>query len=469
MADPTIRMPGCPNCGTPASHGESFCRNCGKQLIAATVASPQPPPQPPPSRSSSPPQSTVTAVAPGAPHMQGAGQIPGGQYQASPPINVGRKKRSPLLLGCLVILGLGVVAIAAGGIYIWRSNVYTPPDRQPPAIPERAAGTMTEFPVDNDPNAPATPTSVQTEILGGTLAKSSTDSSSTKLPPGVDRTKLAKGATSMTSSTYKPKPKGSTTTSSSGGDINIFVLNTTPGQTDFGNSLATSIVQATSGTQTGVRVQSPNGAVYVGSKIRSPEANVYVLTKQGGNICILIYSDDPSNQAVVDRLAQNVGNGQGLIDYTDIKDSLWTLPASTPPGLTLVEITTISGAQIENQIARSSGGQDDVQKILSEFRSFIPDKLTGARYLDGNRREWVSMNFQYGSSFSAWKTWLLARSALGLGGAQSITVRDVNGLYMDQDGLKILIFQKGPYLIFLSGPSGSPVDQLVALGNQFQV
>jgi len=393
----------------------------------------------------------------------------GPQFQSGPPINIGRKKRSPLLLGCLIILGLGVVAIGAGGIYIWRSNVYSPPDRQAPAIPERAAGTMTEFPVDNDPNAPATPTSVKTEILGGTLAKSGSDTS-TKLPPGVDRTKLAKGATSMTSSTYKPKPKGSgTTTSSSGGDVNVFVLNAMPNQPNFGTGLATSIVQANGGTQTGVRVTSPNGAVYVGSKIKSSQDIVYVLTKQSSDICILIYSDDPSNQAVVDRLAQNVGNGQGLIDYPEIKDSLWTLPVSTPPGLTLVEINTVTGAQIENQIARSSGGGDDVQKILSEMRAFIPDKLTGARYVDESKREWVSLNFEYGSSFGAWKTWLLARGALGLGGAQSTTVRDVNGLYMDQEGMRILIFQKGPYLIFLSGPSGSPIDRMVALGNQFQV
>ena len=51
----------------------------------------------------------------------------------------------------------------------------------------------------------------------------------------------------------------------------------------------------------------------------------------------------------------------------------------------------------------------------------------------------------------------------------SLTVREVNGLYMDQGGTRILIFQKGPYLIFLSGPSGSPIDRLIALGNQIQV
>jgi hypothetical protein len=364
------------------------------------------------------------------------------------------------------------VGVAAGGIYIWRSASYTPPERKAPAVPERAAGTMTEFPVDNDPNAPATPTSVQTEALGGTVAKSSSSSSesSTKLPPGVDRTKLSKGATSMTSSTYRPRSKGSSGTTRTGGDVYINVVNTMPNQPNYGSGLVTSIVNATNGQQTGVRVQSPNGAVYVGSRITSATANVYVLNKQGADIVIILYADDPSNRSLLDRLAQNVGNGQGLMDYPEMKESLWTLPATTPPGLTLIEINTITGAQIENQIARSSGsGGDDVQKILAQMRPFIPYQLTGAKYVDAGNKEWVSLNFQYESSFQAWRTWLLARSALGLGGAQSITVRDVNGLYLDQEGMRILVFQKGPYLIFLSGPSGTAIDRLVGLGNQFQV
>jgi hypothetical protein len=103
------------------------------------------------------------------------------------------------------------------------------------------------------------------------------------------------------------------------------------------------------------------------------------------------------------------------------------------------------------------------------MRPFIPERLTSARYNDSSQKEWVALNLEYGSSFQAWRTWLLARSALGLGGAQTTTVREVDALYLDQDGKRIMIFQKGPYLIFLSGPSGSSVDRFVALGDQIQV
>lgn len=444
MSDPTLKATVCPQCGAIAAPGEGFCRNCGKQLFAPTMTAPPP---------VIPPVQTPPGYTP-----------PGSGYTAPSYTAPVKKRRSKLMMGCLIIIGFVVVALGAGGIYVWRRTAYTPPVRKAPAIPERAAGTMTEFPVDNDPNAPAKPSSVQTETLGGATAKAG-GASTTKLPPGIDKTKLSKGATTMTSATYKPQPKTSSSTptaDSSKSEIYIYVLTAMPNQTDFGPGLATSVVQATGGTMTGVKVQSPKGGTYTGSKIRSPQGNVYVLNKQGSDIVILIYGADPTTQDVVDRLAQNVGNGEGLIDYPEVKDSLWTLPATTPSDLTLVEISTLSGAQIENSMG--SGGD-----LPSEMRPFIPERLTSAKYTDASRQEWVAVNLEYGSGFQAWRTWLLARGALGLGGAQTTTVRDVDALYLDQDGKRIMIFQKGPYLIFLSGPTGSSVDRLVALGNQIQV
>src|SRR5262249_21335432 len=267
--------------------------------------------------------------------------------------------------------------------------------------------------------SPAKPTSVQTESLVGGTGKGDS-SSPTKLPPGIDKSKLSKGATTMTSATYKPQPKsGSSSTPAAASKDNIYicVLTAMPGQTDFGDGLATSVVQATSGTKTGVKVQSAKGATYVGSKIRSSQTNVYVLTRQGTDIVILVFGEDASTQTVVDRLAQNVGNGEGLVDYPEVKSSLWTLPAVTPSDLTLVEIKTLSG----EQIIGTTGGSGD---LPAEMRPLIPDRLTGSRYVDAGRQEWIALNLEYGSTFQAWRTWLLARGALGLSGAESTTVRD---------------------------------------------
>jgi hypothetical protein len=439
MSDPTLKATICSRCGTPAAPGEGFCRNCGAQLFPPTVAAPPP----------TAPAPTITAPPPAAP-----------QYQ--PPASVApvKKRRSKLMIGCLLIIGLGVAMLGAGGVYVWYRTSYTPPVRQAPDIPQRAAGTLTEFPVDNDKTKPFEPGSVQTESLSETTAKNE-PSSGTKLPPGITKSSLAKGATTMTSSTYKPKQPSGSTSAPIGGDVYICVLTAMPGQPGFVDSLVTSVKTGTNGQLTAVQVQSPKGATYAGSHIVSSQGNIYVLSKQGSDIIIILYGADPSAKETVDRLAQNVGNGEGLNDYPEVKESLWTLPATTPSELTLIEINTMTGAQIESSI-----GSGD---LPSEMRPFIPERLTGARYNDASKQEWVVMNLQYGSSFQAWRTWLLARSALGLGGGETTTVRDVDGVYLTQEGKRIMLFQKGPYLLFLSGPAGAPVDRFVALGNQIQV
>ena len=371
---------------------------------------------------------------------------------AAPP----RKKRSKLMMGCLIILGLFGVVLAGGGAYVWYATTYTPPDRKPPAIPERAEGTLKEFPVDKDTQ----PTSVETVALGGTSTGKAETSTGTKLPPGVTKTSLAKGATSMTSATYKKVPVGSAVPS--GPDIYINVVTTMPGQSGFGDEIATGVKTSMGGTMTSVTVQSPKGATYAGSHIVSAQGNVYVLTKQGSDIVIILYGADPSISTNVDNLAKNVGNGEGLIDYPETKESLWTLPAQTPSELTLIEINTMTGSQIEASL--NSGGD-----LPTEMRPFIPDRLTGARYLDSSRQEWAVLNLQYSSNFQAWRTWLLARGALGVGGGETTTVREVSGIHLNQDGKRIMLFQKGPYLIFMSGPADAGVDRFVALGNQIQV
>src|SRR5262245_1350444 len=163
MSDPTLKATLCPKCGTPAAPGENFCRNCGTQLFAPTSA-PLPPTQ------AAPPAPTITAPPPAPP-----------QYHAPPAATPPKKRRSKLMMGCLVVFGLMFAGLVAGGGYVWYRTSYTPPVRQAPAVPERAAGTLSEFPVDKNTQ----PTTVETETLGGTSAKSETTSTTTKLPPGV--------------------------------------------------------------------------------------------------------------------------------------------------------------------------------------------------------------------------------------------------------------------------------------------
>jgi len=367
----------------------------------------------------------------------------------------------------LIILGLAVVALGAGGIYVWRRTVYTSPQRNAPALPEKAAAAITEFPVDNDPGAPAIAVSLQTEALTSRTPVKSEFEIPIKLPPGITRTALAKGASSMTSCTYQTRNETQPVTSSEIGNVYIYVLTVQPSEEPFADDLADAIQEQIGGDKTEVKIESNTGFVYVGSKIHSPGPNAYVINKQGTEILILLYSQD-ADAMVIDRLAQNVGNGQGLFDYQEIKDSLWTFPASVPPGLALTELSTRSQKQIEKSLV---AGQKDADggKIITQIRWLVPARLTTAEYVDSDHQAWVARNFEYKSTFHAWRNWTLARVWLRLAGAKSITVSDVSGLYLSEQGMSMLVFQKGPYIVALTGPRATTSDGLVALGNLFQM
>lgn len=451
MSDPTL-VPNCPYCSIPSSPGESFCRNCGRPLVRPTVAA------------SASQYSTTTA----APSATAAVTTPLAEPVLSgQPIKVGRKPRSRLLIGCLIFLGLVVVALGTGGIYVWRQMVYTPSQRSAPAFPQATAATITEFPVDKDSATPAIPVSLQTEAISGRIPTKSEFEIPIKLPPGITRSALAKGASSMTSAAYQTRMETRPVTSSEIGNVYIYVLALLPTQEQFADELADAIQEQIGGETTEVKVESSTGFVYVGSKIRSPRSNAYVLNKQGADMLILLYAQD-SDATMIDRLAQNVGNGQGLFDYQEIKDSFWTFPASVPPGLALTELSTRSQRQIEKSLI--AGQKDaDGEKIITQIRWLIPARLTSAEYVESDQQIWVARNFEYRSTFHAWRNWTLARVWLRLAGAKSITVSGVSGLYLSQQGMSMLVFHKGPYIIALTGPQAKTSDGLVALGNLFQV
>lgn len=469
----------CSKCGTPAVPGEVFCGECGQPVQPAYSA---------PSQVC---YRCQAAVPPGQAFCDNCGQsltaapVPAQSPVQPPPMQptLVAPKRSSLgnvfLIGCLGLVGVLLLAAGGVGFYVWRRASYTPPDRKPPQMAQRTAGVMKEFPVDTKAGTPAQPTSVTTQNLSQDGAsRSGTTGSSLQgsLPPGVDTASLSRRGKTLTSATYNARPQsvpGSGALATGKDQVYVNVVDTMSDQSGSGDEIANSVTQATGGERTGVSVNSPTGGVYSGSRIRSAQVTVYVLEKGNANILIIIYSPDPSTAEVADRLAQNVGNGEGLDDYPEVKDALWTLPATLPNDMTLQEANTLTRGDLERTMASGSssggGGDEDMRRILEQMRQFIPERLISARYTDASRQEWNALEFDYGSGFQAWKTWMLARGLFGLGGSQSATVSGVDALYMDQDDKRILIFQKGPYFVILGGPSGAPVDKLIAFGNGFQL
>jgi hypothetical protein len=530
----------CQSCGTPIVAGETFCRNCGDS--AATV--------------------------------------------------VAKTERTSIGQMALIGAGTALAVLLVFGVFGWftlaNAFAYAPPERKPPAMSERTAGTLTEFPVDTDANAPMTPESVIAEDLQNAPKDSSDNQTAKRLPPGVNRENLKqRGGTTLTTTVYRRRPKAEqpATISTPVGEIYICVLRITPGQAD---AIAIEIVKATSGNRSGTRIQSPRGRIYVGSKIQTPQTLIYVLEKQGADTLILIYSPTPAMNDAAIRLAGNVGNGEGLNDYPETQNALWTLPQQKQSDLVLIDFSTQTRAEmglaqsdLKNNGTNTNRKTDDVpvvksgfvgcykdtnvfdldgflersrsntpqrcietcrakgfkyagvqysesclcgnsygkygaadncnmkctgdssqicggyssngiyttgfvandiqvkdnktidknadtQELIDLFSQFIPERATHARYQDAARRDWDVVIYDYDSTRRAWNNWLFLSWTVGLGG-QKISLKHGDGIYADTGDGRALIFQNGPYLIFVLAPAATNTDKLILFGDGFQV
>jgi hypothetical protein len=423
----TMASRACPRCGSPIVGAEAYCRNCGQPAQSAAPAF----------RTSTPKMATMSAAW--------------------------------TLVSLLVVGGLG-------WFVVFRGLSYNPPNRAQPEIPPRVAGTMTEFPVDSKSDKQLQPEDViaQSGDVGGGASRTSEPLPKERLPPGVDGSNLQKRSSGLTSAVYR-KRKAEGTSSTPQSEINsvyVSVLKELPTWRNAGQEVATSVASATGGTKTNVRVQSPGGAVYNGTKIRSNQNSVYVLEKQGSDILIIVYAASSEAEEDAARLATDVGNGQGLNDYPETKETLWALPQKVPNGFVLQEMRSQSRASLGLSDANLSTAQTkdaDTARWIEQIKQLIPERMITAKYSDGSGRPWQVLVYDYESSYKARNNWFLLKWTLGFRAQGSVTVNDENGLYFDSADSRLLFFQKGPYLIGIRAPASSTTDQLAAFGDGVQV
>ena len=143
---PAVRPSACPNCKSPVASEELFCGECGTQLMDQS--------------------------APAATSQQDGSSL---SSEAAP----AQTKRS---LAPLAVSALVTLTIAGGGWWLSSRSGGGggSAERIAPALPQRAAGAIREFPVDNDPVSPAQPTS----IIRQSFMADASDSVQQVLSPG---------------------------------------------------------------------------------------------------------------------------------------------------------------------------------------------------------------------------------------------------------------------------------------------
>lgn len=456
----------CPRCKTRRQSGKRFCESCGFDYAAPAAAA-----------------SAAPAAAP------------------SPALKVFATVVTTLIVGLIGYAGNSYLRGATSG------------SARPPAMPQRMAGTLTEFPVDTAASNPARPDSVVSQNFAADR-KAAVQVPRGWLPKSLKPETLRANANTMTTASYRVRPTDP--------PVTVTVLNTaddqapitTPAATDAGGGapidppvepvnrssaiagvpqpsfppgggnpvedpgntaiaartdIAQEIVAAdSSAEQRGVRVQTPDGDTFEGQRIKTKDELIYVLSKIGAPIVVVVYASDPSVADVAERLAANVSNGNGLADDPVIQESLGGLPSELPSDLTLVETGTYTSEQLVEAANLSSFGDDDtVRERLAQVRRFIPDRVMTSRYRDTEGRDWGAIEGQYGSTAAAWATWTALRWTIGAGAMQSIDVPGGEGLYADADRDRFMAFRRGNSIYLLGGPRAAPLDKMQRLAGAF--
>ena len=415
----------CSKCGAVVSPGDQFCMQCGAPLA-----------QQPPTAAPSP---VVRSTAPA------------------------KKKR-----GCGVVLL--ALLLVAGGAVAWfffggGLGAYHPPQRTHPALPQRMAGTLTEFPVDPSATNRMEPASVVSQSFepgGKGSAPTTVSVPAETFPPGLNTGAIPQMATTMTSCVYRGDPNSA--------PVNVHVLQTpNPG---VASQFAQSIAQGTGSQLQGARVQSPAGMTYEGYSVRTPAILVFILVNPAAGNIIIFYTPRPEGFDATQRLAGSVGNGRGLTDYPQVVDTFGALPASAPPGYSMTRMQGFTGAEIISALNQTQSNMDPrlaqtLSQIIQAVRMLIPDRGTVARYENSQGREKGVLIGSYGTSRKASAAYRILSWTLGFAMKRTKAAGFDALMHSDSDS-KVMIFQKGPYIGLAVVPASATESELAELARSLQ-
>jgi hypothetical protein len=425
----------CGSCGAALQPGEQFCGSCGAANTpepAAVAATP------PPAR----PQEVPPPVADSA------------------PASIAPKKKS--IFGKVALITVGVLVLGGLGWFAYSSGLlHKVAAKQPPALPKGVTGTLTEFPIDTASLNPTHPSNVTTQPLDPNHPPTLPQNS---LPPGITPRVLTNHGTSITSAQYKSKPQDS--------PVNVHVIDVNESSADAARTMTATITSNSPGAiTTGVSMLGTTGEKYSGFKIKSPQSQTYVFGKENAPVVIMIYAPDAGTIDASDRLAKSIGNGGGLNADPGVSDVMSVLPYSLPPGVELVEMRTYNVADLisPQQLMEAFGQQGgDASGYASQVQRFLPDRLVAGRYRDTAGKEFNLLVGDYGSTISAYKTWLFLRATAGLANMTSMDVHGTNGLTVAQDGQRYVLFQSGVHLAVLAGPDEQSGGRVIQLADALQ-
>ncbi len=227
-------------------------------------------------------------------------------------------------------------------------------------LPKRVASTFTEFPIDSTPTHPAIATGLRTDTfdLPKPGDKPRAGLNADQLPPWMKPQSIPALAESATSASYTAPDTGA----------EVKVANLALRDDQAGDPTPPTAAElaaiAPEARATGVELKAAGDVTYRGYRVNTADSVYYALHRADSNSLVLISAKN--NAAAVplaDRLAQNVGNGQGLMESATNRGALARLPPA-PPGLKLVRMENATTAELDAMVARMND-----RKLVAEFES----------------------------------------------------------------------------------------------------
>ncbi|HRK21325.1 MAG TPA: DUF5684 domain-containing protein [Fimbriimonadaceae bacterium] len=408
----------CPSCGASAQPGEAFCGECGSAL----------------------PQ----------------------------PVRSGTRRTSAVQLAAVGTV-IAAVSIGGTGVASWMllGNMlsYQRPDLKAPLVAKRMAGVMKEFPIDTDSN-PAKPESMIAESYDS--GSSDVKIADKWVPKGIDKATLPKKVRTLSAANYRRKGAAS--------PVQVSVMEPQPGVRDLGKTLSANIGDAPGAKQSGITVENSDGTTYTGTRTQTSTEETYVLENDGTGTTIVVTATNPSEWDTADRLAQNVGNGDGLLESpTDENvNPVFLLPAELPAGMELVAMESMTvddllSTEDVKSIEAEAASNREIAEAWKAFRAILPERWTVATYRDGGGKEWKAGVLDYADSRKCWLVWQFFKTALTGQGLARIDVNGAEGHRGKADGKGWMYFQRGPFLAVVEAPGDASDEAVDRLGRSIQI
>jgi hypothetical protein len=371
----------------------------------------------------------------------------------SAPLPEGAQVR-PVYLAVLTDLAVIAVLLVGVGIAFKMANSMTravqPSTAQvAQALSAPVAGTLRVFPIDTATENAAQPSNVI--AMSFVAPRSDTPAPApqvqqTQLPPWVAPESLGTLAESGVAATFHSDGSASP-------GVSVVSLALRDSEQGFKPPSREQLAAAgLDGAVTGVELQSASGIAYTGFRVATAVATYYIMQEVDGAAAVMISALSPDDIEVADRLAANVGNGDGLLQYEDYRSVFYALP-STPPGTNMNFSLSLTATDIERFVQEfeqqlSSIDTEDsaeMSQILGGMtpedlsalaRTVMPSTLLAVSFADGDTSDTQELYMAGVAGYeSGTKAWTVMQTIWNL----RFMVNSAMAMLPDTEGLDLTI------------------------------